>query len=294
MSKELIISPRSERVRVELAEAAAWSAYAAGLREVLGAAIEKSGAELLEVGGLLVNEPLPEEHRGLRNGAEVRPLQAIGLAEGMAAGRGPYCQLAAPGRLRIESGWDGAVHLCTTPAVADDLAGFDGEGVTFLWRDAAPEPIEVSDPVDAVADAGFWARVAEVSERLTLVCERWAYGAHGCRWFRVTPESTAEVARLLRPRSLVCVATEPELSPGVELLQDGFTAFVAPLPHGELAHRSYPGGADTLSEVMDDGFSLLLADAALGDWCAVVPDTDGVARGQWETPGEWLRDRRSR
>ncbi|MFD3699678.1 hypothetical protein ACFWUZ_26725 [Streptomyces sp. NPDC058646] len=269
MSKELIVSPRSERVREELAEAAAWSAYAAELRKVLGAAMEKSGADLLEVGGLLVSEPLPEEHRGLRNGAEVRPLQAIGLAEGMAAGHGPYCQLAAPGRLQIESGWDGAVHLFTTSA--------------FLWRDAVPEPMEVSDPVVAVADADFWARVAQASGRLTLVCERWAYGAHGCRWFRVTPESTAEVARLLRPRSLVCVATEPELNPREELLQDDFTAFVAPLPQGELAHRNYPGGADTLSEVTDDGFPLMLADAALGDWCAVVPDTDGVARGQWES-----------
>lgn len=224
MSKELIVGPRSERVREELAEAAAWSAYAAELRQVLGAAIEKSGADLLEVGGLLVSEPLPEERHGLRNGAEVRPPQATGLAEGMAAGRGPYCQLAAPGRLQIESGWDGAVHLYTTSAVAADLAGLHGEGVTFLWRDAAPEPVQVSDPVNAVADAGFWARVAEASERLTLVCERWAYGAHGCRWFRVTPESTAEVARLPRPRSLVCVATEPELNPGAELLQDDFTA----------------------------------------------------------------------
>jgi hypothetical protein len=86
MSKELIISPRSEHVREELAEAAAWSAYAAELREVLGAAMEKSGADLLEVGELLVSEPLLGERRGLRNGAEVRPAQAIGLAEGMAAG----------------------------------------------------------------------------------------------------------------------------------------------------------------------------------------------------------------
>jgi hypothetical protein len=78
---------------------------------------------------------------------------------------------------------------------------------------------------------------------------------------------------------------EPELSPREELLQDGFTGFVAPLPHGELAYRHYPGGADTLSEVTD-GFSLMLADVALGDWCAVVPDTDEVARGQWEAPGE--------
>ncbi|MEU7011851.1 hypothetical protein [Streptomyces sp. NPDC046332] len=286
LSKELIISPRSERVREELAEAAAWNAYATELREVLGAAIEKSDADLLEVGGLLVSEPLSEERRGLRNGAKVRPPQAIGLAEGMTAGHGPYCQLTTPGRLQIESGWDGAVHLFTTPAVAARLAGLHGESVTLRWRDAAPDPMEVSDPVDTVADAAFWARVAEASERLTLVCERWAYGTHGCRWFRVTPQSTAHVARILRPRSLVCVTTEPELRPRAELLKEDFTAFVAPLLPGELAYRAYPGGADTLSEVTDEGLSLMLADAVLGSWCAVIPDADGVARGQWETPGE--------
>jgi hypothetical protein len=285
MRYELIISPRSEHVREGLAEAAAWCAYAAELREVLGAAIDKSGADLLEVSELLVSEPLPEEHRGLRNGARVRSPQAVTLVEGMAAGRGPYCQLTAPGRVQIESGWDGAVHLYTTPAVAADLADSQGEAATFLWRDTAPEPIEVSEPVDAVADAGFWAKVTEASGRLTLVCERWAYGSHGCRWFRVTPENTAEIARLVRPRSLVCVAIEPELKPRTELLQDGFTALMALLPHGELAHRDYPGGADTLSKIKDDGFSLMLPDAALGDWCAVVPDADGVVRGQWETPG---------
>ncbi|MGW5752230.1 hypothetical protein [Nocardia rhamnosiphila] len=285
MSKELIIGPRGESVREELAAAAAWSSYAAELRRALGAVIEKSGADLLEVGGLLVNEPLPPGQRGLRNGAVVRPPQAIGLAEAMAAGRGPYCQLTASGRLQVESGWDGAVHVYMTPEAAADLDALHGECVTFRWRDAAPEPVEVLEPVDAVANGEFWARVAEASEGLTLVCERWAYGAHGCRWFRVTPKSTAEVARLLWPRSLVCVVTEPELNPSAELLEDDFTAFLAPLLHGELAHRSYPGGADTLSEVTDDGFSLMLADAALGNWCAVVPDADGVARGQWESPG---------
>lgn len=286
VSKELVISPRSESVREELADAAAWSAYAAELRQVLAAAIVKSGADLLEVGDLLVSEPLPEEHLGLRNGAEVRPAQAIGLAEAMAAGHGPYCRLTARGRLQIESGWDGAVHVCTTREVAADLAGLQGRDVTLQWRDAAPEPTEISKPVDAVADESFWATVAEASEGLTLVCERWAHGAHGCRWFRVTPENTAEVARLLRPRSLVCVATDPELQPRAELLEDDFTVFVAPLLPGELVHRAYPGGADTLSEVTGEGFSLMLADSVMGDWYAAVPDPDGVNRAQWESPGE--------
>ncbi|MGW5000673.1 hypothetical protein ACWEP8_23685 [Streptomyces hydrogenans] len=284
-SRELIISPRDERVREKLAEAGAWSAYATELRTALGVAIEKSGADVLEVTGLLLSEPLSEELRGLRNGARVDPVQAIALAEGMAAGRGPYCRLDAPGRLQIESGWDGALHLFTPPVVADGLAQLHGEAAMFHCRDATPEVPEVSDPVEAVADADFWARVAETSDRVTLVCERWAHGAHGCRWFLVTPENTAEVARLVSPRSLVGVAVEPELNLGADLLDDDFTAFTAPLPHGELTHRNYPGGADTLSEVTRDGFSLMLADATLGDWCAVVPDADGVARGQWENPG---------
>jgi hypothetical protein len=78
---------------------------------------------------------------------------------------------------------------------------------------------------------------------------------------------------------------QPKPNARAELLQDAFTTFVAPLPYGELAHRNCPSGADTLSEVTDDGSSLLLADAALGNWCAVVPDTDGVARGSVEEPG---------
>lgn len=286
MSMELIISPRGERVREELADAAAWSPYAAELRQVLGLAIEKSGADFLEVGELLVSEPLPDRHLGLFNGVEVQPPQAIDLVEGMAAGRGPYCRLSAPGRLLIESGWDGAVHLYTTRAAAAELAGLHGQDVIPQWRDASPESAEVSNPVDAVADESFWASVAELSERLTLLCERWAHGAYGCRWFRVTRENAAELAGLVRPRSLVCVATEPELHPRPELLEDDFTAFVAPLAPGELVYRAYPGGADTLSEVKGEGFSLMLADSVMGARCAVVPDSDGVNRAQWESPGE--------
>ncbi|MFF8189986.1 hypothetical protein ACF05L_03680 [Streptomyces bobili] len=286
MSKELIISPRSERVREELADAGAWSSYAAELRQVLGAVIEMSGVDFLEVGELLVSEPLPDRHLGLYNGAEVPFPQAIDLVEGMAAGRGPYCQLSAPGRLQIESGWDGAVHLYTTRAVAADLAGLHGQGVILQWREAAPEPTAISKPVGAVADESFWATVAKASERFTLLCERWAYGAYGCRWFRVTRENAAELARLMRPRSLVCVATEPELQPRPELLEDDFTAFVAPLLPGELVYRAYPGGADTLSEVTGEGFSLMLADRVIGDWCVVVPDSDGANRAHWESPKE--------
>ncbi|MEV1113843.1 hypothetical protein AB0I91_02145 [Actinosynnema sp. NPDC049800] len=284
LSKELIISPRGERLREELADAAGWSSYAAELRQVLGVVVERSGADVLEVGELLVAEPLPVEYLGLRNGAKVETSPAVHLVEEMVAGCGPYCQLVAPGRLQIESGWDGAVHLYTTRAVAADLAGLHGQAAVLQWRDAAPEPVEISKPVDAVADEGFWASVAEAGDRFTLLCERWAYGAYGCRWFRVTRENAAELARLVRPRSLVCVAVEPELQPRPEILEDDFTAFTAPLPAGELTYRAYPGGADTLSEVTGEGFSLMVAGRVMGDWCAVVPDSDGVNRARWESP----------
>ncbi|MFJ4338098.1 hypothetical protein [Streptomyces sp. NPDC088915] len=286
VNRELIISPRSECVREDLADADAWVSYAAELRQVIGEAIEKSGADSLTVDDLLVGEPLSEAHLDLRNGAKVRTRQAIDLVEGMAAGRGPYCRLSFPERIQIESGWDGAVHLYTTKAVAADLAELHGRHTVLRWRDAAPEPVEISNPVVAVADKQFWAAVAEVSERFTLLCERWAYGAYGCTWYRVTRENAAELVRLMRPRSLVCVVTEPDLRLRSDLLEDDFTAFVDPLMPGELTYRSYPGGADTLSEVTGEGFSLMLADKVLGERCAVMPDSDGESGTRWENPGE--------
>jgi hypothetical protein len=291
VNKELIISPRSERVREALADADSWSSYAAELCQVIGAAIGKSGADFLMVGDLLVSEPLSDCHLGLRNGVEVRSPQAIELVEGMAAGRGPYCRLAAPGRLEIESGWDGSIHLYTTRTVIADLSGIHGQVSILQCRDGVPEPTEISRPVDAVVDERFWATVKETSaEHLTLLCERWAHGAYGCRWFRVTPENAAGLARIMRPRSLVCVASEPNLQPRTELLDDDFTAFVAPMLPGELSYKAYPGGADRLSEATDRGFSLMLADRVMGNLYAVVPDLDGINRAQWESPGEPYSD----
>ncbi|MBO0918262.1 hypothetical protein [Streptomyces laculatispora] len=286
VNTELIISPSSQSVRDDLADASGWSAYAAELRMAVRTVIEKSGADSLEVGELLVGRPLPDEYSALRNGVKVGSAEAVGLVEAMVSGSGPYCRLSFPGRLQIESGWDGAVHLYVTSRTATDLAGLRGGELSLQWRDAVPEPVDVSTPVDAVADESFWNAVQEVSEGVTLVCERWAHGAYGCRWFRVTPENVKEVARLVRPRSLVCVAAAPELRPRPEILEDDFTAFVDPVLPGELAHRAYPGGADSLSDVTGEGFSLVLADKDLAHWCAVVPDPDGVVRAQWENPGD--------
>ncbi|WP_189670807.1 hypothetical protein [Promicromonospora soli] len=286
MSTEFILSPLSESVRVVLTDAPAWSAYAAELRGVLDMVIEKSGSDFLEVGELLVSQPLPDRYMSLRNGVEVSRSEAIDLIEGMVAGRGPYCRLSIPGKLCIESGWDGGVHLYATPVVSADLMAFRSRDVSLQWRNAVPEFVDVSRPVDAVADEKFWHAVLKASERTTLLCERWAHGAYGCRWFRVTQGNAMEVARLVRPRSLLCVVSEPDLQPKSEVMEEDFTAFAAPLLPGELAYQAYPGGADSLSDVIGQGFSFILADKALSNWCAVVPDPDGVMRGQWESPGE--------
>ncbi|MEU1352276.1 hypothetical protein [Streptomyces sp. NPDC005795] len=287
LDTELIISPRSQGVRDDLADAPGWPAYVARLRAAVATVIAACDVDALEVGELLVSLPLPEVYADLRNGVEVGPAEAIDLVEAMVAGHGPYCGLSGPGRLRIESGWDGAVHLYVAPAAASELPERlrDGE-LSIEWRQAAPEPVEVTRPVEAVADDDFWKAVREVSERVTLVCERWAHGAYGCRWFRVTPQNADEVARLVQPRSLLCVAVDPDLRPRPELLEDDLTAFAAPGPPGELLYRPWPGGADALSDVTGDGYSFVLADRTAGRWCAVVPDPDGAVRGRWEDPGD--------
>lgn len=289
LDTEVVIGPRAQGVRDDLAEAPGWPAYLAELRAVVAAVIETCDVDALEVGALLVSLPPPGRHAGLRNGVEVGPADAVDLVESMVAGYGPYCRLLRPGRLQIESGWDGTVHLYVTSggAAASELPGrLRGGELSIGWRQAAPEPVEVTRPVDAVADESFWKAVREVSERTTLVCERWAYGAYGCRWFRVTPENATEVARLVRPRSLLCVAVDPDLRPRPELLEDDLTAFAAPGPPGELPYRAWPGGADALSEITGAGYSFILADKAAGRWCAVVPDPDGVVRGRWEEPAD--------
>ncbi|MET9969948.1 hypothetical protein ABZZ80_29490 [Streptomyces sp. NPDC006356] len=285
MTTELVVGPRAEDVRTDLAEAPGWSAYVTKLREVLAAVIGTTGAEPLEVGGLLVGEPLPESLVGLRNGLEVGPAQAVELVVGMVAGHGPYCQLTSPGRLRVESGWDGFVHLFVTAAAADAVQALGADDDLVLDRRVAePEDEDVPNPVTTAADDAFWSEVgaAAGTAKLTLLCERWAHGAYGCRWFRVTPENVAAAAEAVRPRSLLSVVVDPDLRLDPLFLDDDFTAFKAPLAAGELTYRAGPRGADDLRELTDDDFAFLLRDSAPVAWRAVVPDSDGVVRGRWE------------
>jgi hypothetical protein len=287
MTAEIVISPRDESVRVELAEAGGWDAYAAEIRAVLGLAIDACGVTSLEVGALLVNRPLPHRYMRLRNGTEVNPAEAVDLVVRMAAGWGPYCRLTRAGLLRIESGWDGAVHLYVEPMVADVLTGLGQKELSLERRIAVPEPDDVSRPVTAAADDNFWAAVLEAAQRaVVLLCERWAHGAYGCRWFRITRMNVAEEAQAVRPRSLLCLVVDPNLQSDPALLDDAFTAFKAPITPGELPYCAYPYGVDDFAAVTDDGFPLLLRDSMLVNCCAVVPDSDGVVRGRWEDPME--------
>ncbi|MFF1713122.1 hypothetical protein [Streptomyces sp. NPDC058268] len=285
MTAELVVSPSDEQVRASLAEAPAWSAYAVDLRNLINVVIEECGASPLEVSELLVSQPLPDRYWRLRNGMQASPAEAIDLAEQMAAGFGPYCRLVTPGRLLIESGWDGAIHLAMEQAIANSLTGLAGDNLSLEWRASEPDPGEDRRLVDDVVDDEFWnsVRVA-AADALVLLCERWAHGAFGCRWFRVTAGNVAEVAQAVRPRSLLCVVTDPDLRLDTGVLEEDFTAFEDPLTPGQLVYRAYPGGADSLAEVTDRGLSFMLADAVLDGGCAVVPDSDGVLRAAWESP----------
>jgi len=282
MTVELIVSPRNEGVQADLSEAQSWNAYAVELRSVLRTVIAESGVDTLQVSELLVSRPLPDRYCMLRNGWELSPAKAVDLVEDMVAGFGPYCRLSRASRLRIESGWNGAVHLYMPPEIANNLVGLCSEHVSLQWRSAVPESAPESRLVKRAADDTFWAAVMSVTGRVTLLCERWAYGAFGCRWFRITPENIAEVSQAVRPRSLLCVVVDPDLRLQPALLNDDFTAFKDPFTVGELIYRAYPDGADDLAEVIGDGFLFMLNDAILSNWCAVVPDPDGEVRGQWE------------
>ncbi|MFD3523950.1 hypothetical protein [Streptomyces sp. NPDC058653] len=286
MTAELVVSPSEQHVRGALAEAPAWSAYAVDLRGLLNLVIEECGADRLEVSELLVSEPLPDRYSGLRNGTQADPAEAIDLAERMAAGFGPYCRLITPGRLRVESGWNGAIHLSMDPAVANSLTGLAGDNLSLEWRASEPDPEEEPKLVDDVVDDDFWSSVRAAADGLVLLCERWAHGAYGCRWFRVTAGNVAEVAQAVRPRSLLSVVADPDLRVDTGLLDEDFTAFEAPLKPGQLIYRAHPGGAESLAEVTDRGLSFMLADVVLVRWCAVVPDSDGVVRAAWESPVE--------
>ncbi|HEX8867332.1 MAG TPA: hypothetical protein VF821_16865 [Lentzea sp.] len=290
MSGQLVVRPRDEGVGADLGEAAGWSEYAADLRGVLGAAVAASGVDVLVIDALSLAAPLPEELAWLRNGVAVAPDEAVGLfVEMVGRGTTPFFRLLGADVLRIEQSWDATVFVPMTQEIYDALDDLRDEHLEIEWRRSEPDVLRVEVPVTAAADETFWGAVrAAAQNRTTLLSERWAFGRCGSRWFLVTPENVDEVIATMRPRSLVSVALDPDLR--VRLMDQGFTAFVAPLQPGELAYREVPVGVDDddeLSEVTSAGFGLFLADTELAELYAVVPDADGVVRQQWEDPKQF-------
>lgn len=285
MMIEICVSPSEKRAREHLAKAPTWSQYAAELQKFLHTAMKACGLRVFEVSELLVDEPLRDPYRSLRNGSKISPDEVVDLVERMVSGDGPYCRLIAPGGFYIQSGWDGAVHLSMDSTIADGMAGSIGAQLSIDRRPVQEDLAEKECVIEKVADETFWTLARELADGLLLLEERWANGAYGSTWFRVTTENVDEVAQAMQPRSRLCLAVNPDLRMEGELLDDAFTAFAAPLSPGYLVFRHYPGGADSFTEITELGLSLMLPDAALVGRCAVVPDSDGVVRAEWECPG---------
>ncbi|MGC4807020.1 hypothetical protein [Micromonospora sp. DT233] len=288
MIAELVLSPQDEAVRSGLSDAPGWAAFVTELEGALREAMAANRVDSLEIDELFVSRPLPERYSGLRNGVRVDQDQAVDLIVRMVGGDGPYCRLSSADGFRVDAGWDGATHLSMTQEAAERLTDLSRENVQVQWRRVRPDAPDGLRTVRAAADERFWnaLRSAAAQEELTLLCERWAHGTHGSRWFRVSPEIVPQVAGAVRPRSLLSVVVNPDLRLKVEILDDGFTAFKPPLQPGELVSCSYSGGADSLDEVTSQGYSMMLGDSLLTRWRAVVPDADGEVRGAWEDLGE--------
>jgi hypothetical protein len=286
---ELVVSPNDAHVISGLGDAADWSAYAFDLATILNQAIETSQAKFLEVSNLIVDRPLPDRYANFRDGYVLEPDAAIEIVIEMAAGRGPYLSLSGANRLRIESGWDGAVHIFGPHGAIRKLAISIFKNANLEQREREPDPIPILRPVTAIADGIFWAQIESDAKGLVLLSERWAEGAYGSRWFHVDMGTVDDLAMSVQPGALLSVVVQPELYDVevdavivAELIDDGFTSFRNPVGSGELDYRSYPTGVDSLADVAE-GFSLILRNSLLSAWCAVVPGPDGAVR-RWEHP----------
>jgi hypothetical protein len=293
---EIMVSPVQEDVADGPVDGPEWLAYEAALRaytlklitQALGGPPDGTSSVGLEVVELVVYRPLSAERASLRAGAVLDPDVAVELVADMAANRGPGAELRARGRVEIKPGWDGAIQFAVPSAVADVMGREpqpDPGVLAARQRPVLDEPEEYDDDelVKEPADDAFWQAVCHDLPSLTLVCERWAYGTYGYRWWRVATTADAEaVRREVRPRSLVRFVSGPDLTFSPDMLEESFTAFRAPLEPGELEYRNYPLGTDTIDEVLAVGFTLALLWRDLDDRQAVIPDTDGVIRALWE------------
>ncbi|MGP4105290.1 hypothetical protein [Nonomuraea sp. KM90] len=283
VTEELAIGPANNVVAERLADAPGWEEYSARLRDTLWKVVNTTGVESLEVADLLVPEPLPSRCSSLRNGVKLNPAEAIGMIIDMLAGVSPYCRFMAPG-LHVAAGYNGYVNIFISRDSADKLADLERKELCLQWCNRAPYSPDDIQLVEASADGGFWTSIRSAAEAaVVLLCERWAHGDYGCNWFLLNPNNIDEIIRSVQPRSLLCVAIDPDLHLNPALLKEDFTAFGAPLIPGRLRYSAYHWGANDLQELLDQGMAFMIATSDLRELCAVVPDTDGVVRGVWES-----------
>ncbi|MGC4943973.1 hypothetical protein [Kribbella sp. DT2] len=282
---EFLLLPRAEELRSDLNESLKWNSYINELQDLIQEILKDSEISRLEVVDLQVNDPLPDRFVGLRNGSSLPVSDALDLIVGMAAGDGPYCVLVGGAVFRLVAAWDGAVQVHVGPAAEPLISRFRGREVVVECRRHAPGPEDEFPAVRTSVDAGFWVEVRDSPGDLTMVRERWAYGAYGCRWYVVTSENLVEVAEKMEPRSLLSVFVDPiilELSP--EVIDEGVTLFRPPLLPGRVDYMAYPDGFEDLSEVLAHGFTLSMKDSIAPHRSAVMPDPDGEIRMKWQAP----------
>ncbi len=278
---EIGVGPREESVGVELDESLHWSAFIEDLRSLLAALTKSLSVTRFEITDLFVGEPPEESFIGLRNGSVLDAGEAIEFVVRMAGGRGPYCALTAPG-IRIESSWDASTYLLLDSV--DSLQRLP-PSLPHLCLDYSDVPASEGDTgprVDTVANEGFWRDVAESTAGVKLLCERWAYGVHGARWYRLNEGSTRLIVPPIQPRSMLSVLLDPETALSGIDIGEGFIALGSFGEAGLIAHEEYPFGVDSIGEVVERGWKHAVSESATWAWVAVVPDADGIPRGAWE------------
>ncbi|WP_336210131.1 hypothetical protein [Nonomuraea sp. LPB2021202275-12-8] len=281
VTEELVVGPADDAVAERLADAPGWEEYSARLRDTLWKVVKTTGVESLEVADLRVPEPLPTRHSSLRNGVELDLAGAIKMVVDMLAGVSPYCDFTAPG-LHIAIGYNGYVNIYMTRGSADKLADLGREALRLQWCNRVPDFPDDIQIVEASADDSFWTSIRSAAETaVVLLCERWAHGDYGCNWFLLNPDNIDEICQSVQPRSLLCVAIDPDLHLNPALKEEDFTAFRAPLTPGRLTYAAHHWGVDDLQELVDQGMNFMVATSDLRELSAVVPDADGVVRGVW-------------
>lgn len=279
---EIAIAPRDEVVRTELGDAEGWAAF----EEQLGSALKQLArtvvATQFEVMDLFVGEPTTGDAAELRNGSVLTVTETVNLVARMAAGHGPYCTLLAAG-IRIEPSWDGVTHVFLESSLSTSRLGNSLTALRIDRRDGVTPDQPDGPAVATVADDDFWSSVAAAPAGLKLLCERWAHGSHGARWYRLDCEGGLVVPPV-EPRSLVSVLLDPVIDIQRLDVHEGLVALALPDVAGRVPHEEYPLGVDSRRELVERGWKSAVAENETWTWVAVVPDPDGTVRAAWAIP----------